>query len=142
VLDEAGARVHISNIHVPEDILELEAKVEKVKLEKIQVVKSQNYEEAARLRDTEKNLLKQLEEAKQNWEESSKNNKYVVGEEDVAEVIAMITGIPVKRIAQGEGKKLLNMESDLQKRVIGQDAAIAKLSRAIQRTRAGLKDPN
>jgi ATP-dependent Clp protease ATP-binding subunit ClpC len=142
VLDEAGARVHISNIHVPEDILELEAKVEKVKLEKIQVVKSQNYEEAARLRDTEKNLLKQLEEAKFKWEESSKNNKYEVGEEDVAEVIAMITGIPVKRIAQGEGKKLLNMESDLQKRVIGQDAAITKLSRAIQRTRAGLKDPN
>lgn len=142
VLDEAGARVHISNIHVPSEILELENKIEEVKLEKIKVVKSQNYEEAARLRDAEKNLLKQLEDAKNKWDEESKSHKYVVSEEDVAEVIAMMTGIPVKRIAQGEGKKLLNMENDLRSRVIGQDNAIAKLSKAIQRTRAGLKDPN
>lgn len=142
VLDEAGARVHISNIHVPSEILELENNIEEVKLEKIKVVKSQNYEEAARLRDAEKNLLKQLEDAKNKWDEESKSHKYVVSEEDVAEVIAMMTGIPVKRIAQGEGKKLLNMENDLRNRVIGQDNAIAKLSKAIQRTRAGLKDPN
>lgn len=142
VLDEAGARVHISNIHVPSEILDLESQIEQVKVEKIRVVKSQNYEEAARLRDTEKTLLKNLDNAKIKWEEDSKNQKYVVGEEDVAEVIAMMTGIPVKRIAQGEGKKLLNMESDLQKRVIGQDKAIARLAKAIQRTRAGLKDPN
>jgi ATP-dependent Clp protease ATP-binding subunit ClpC len=142
VLDEAGARVHISNIHVPSEILELESKIEDVKLEKIKVVKSQNYEEAARLRDSEKNLLRDLEEAKQRWEEESKSHKYVVSEEDVAEVIAMMTGIPVKRIAQGEGKKLLNMENDLKGRVIGQESAVIKLSKAIQRTRAGLKDPN
>jgi ATP-dependent Clp protease ATP-binding subunit ClpC len=142
VLDEAGARVHISNIHVPSEILELESKIEDVKLEKIKVVKSQNYEEAARLRDSEKNLLRDLDEAKQRWEEESKTHKYVVSEEDVAEVIAMMTGIPVKRIAQGEGKKLLNMESDLKGRVIGQENAVIKLSKAIQRTRAGLKDPN
>jgi len=142
VLDEAGARVHISNIHVPTEILELENQIEEVKLEKIRVVKTQNYEEAAKLRDTEKNLLKQLDLAKAKWDEESKNNKYLVSEDDVAEVIAMMTGIPVKRIAQGEGAKLLNMENELKAKVIGQDKAIMKLAKAIQRTRAGLKDPN
>jgi ATP-dependent Clp protease ATP-binding subunit ClpC len=142
VLDEAGARVHISNIHVPTEILELENQIEEVKLEKIRVVKTQNYEEAAKLRDTEKNLLKQLDLAKAKWDEESKNNKYLVSEDDVAEVIAMMTGIPVKRIAQGEGAKLLNMENELKAKVIGQDKAIVKLAKAIQRTRAGLKDPN
>jgi ATP-dependent Clp protease ATP-binding subunit ClpC len=142
VLDEAGARVHISNIHVPTEILELENQIEEVKLEKIRVVKTQNYEEAAKLRDTEKNLLKQLDLAKTKWDEESKNNKYLVSEDDVAEVIAMMTGIPVKRIAQGEGVKLLNMENELKAKVIGQEKAIVKLAKAIQRTRAGLKDPN
>lgn len=142
VLDEAGARVHLANIHVPTEIVELENQIEEVKQEKIKVVKSQNYEEAARLRDAEKTLLKNLELAKVKWEEDSKSHKYTVSEDDVSEVIAMMTGIPVKRIAQGEGKKLLNMESDLKKRVIGQDKAIEKLAKAIQRTRAGLKDPN
>lgn len=142
VLDEAGARVHISNIHVPTEILELENQIEEVKIEKIRVVKTQNYEEAAKLRDTEKNLLKQLDLAKAKWDEESKNNKYLVSEDDVAEVIAMMTGIPVKRIAQGEGAKLLNMENELKSKVIGQDKAIVKLAKAIQRTRAGLKDPN
>jgi ATP-dependent Clp protease ATP-binding subunit ClpC len=142
VLDEAGARVHISNIHVPTEILELENQIEEVKLEKIRVVKTQNYEEAAKLRDTEKNLLKQLDLAKTKWDEESKNNKYLVSEDDVAEVIAMMTGIPVKRIAQGEGAKLLNMENELKAKVIGQEKAIVKLAKAIQRTRAGLKDPN
>ncbi|MES2618571.1 MAG: ATP-dependent Clp protease ATP-binding subunit [Bacteroidota bacterium] len=142
VMDEVGARVHITNINVPQEIVELEAQIEAIKLEKIAVVKSQKYEEAAKLRDNEKNLINQLDVAKAKWEEETGNNKFTVTEENVAEVIAMMTGIPVKRIGQSEGKKLLTMEEDLKKRVIGQDKAIAKLSRAIQRTRAGLKDPN
>jgi len=142
VLDEVGARVHITNINVPEEIVDLEAQIEAIKLEKISVVKSQNYEEAARLRDKEKNLIKMLDAAKLKWEEETGNNRFVVNEENVAEVVAMMTGIPVKRIGQSEGKKLLTMEADIKKRVIGQDKAIGKLSKAIQRTRAGLKDPN
>jgi len=142
VLDEVGARVHLSNIHVPTEILELEEKIEEIKEEKNQVVKSQKYEEAARLRDKEKTLLEQLDAAKELWEEDTKTNRYKVTEEDVAEVIAMITGVPTKRIAQSEGNKLLSMEADLQKQVIGQANAVAKLTKAIQRTRAGLKSPN
>jgi ATP-dependent Clp protease ATP-binding subunit ClpC len=142
VLDEVGARVHITNINVPQEILDLEAQIEAIKLEKISVVKSQKYEEAAKLRDREKNLINQLDEAKATWEKETGDNRFTVTEENVAEVIAMMTGIPVKRIGQSEGKKLLTMEADLKKRVIGQDKAIEKLSRAIQRTRAGLKDPN
>lgn len=142
VLDEVGARVHITNINVPEEIVDLEAQIEAIKQEKISVVKSQKYEEAARLRDKEKNLINQLDAAKLKWEEETGSNRFVVTEENVAEVVAMMTGIPVKRIGQSEGKKLLTMEADLKKRVIGQDKAIEKLSKAIQRTRAGLKDPN
>jgi ATP-dependent Clp protease ATP-binding subunit ClpC len=141
ILDEAGARVHINNIHVPEEILKLEDEVEKIKIEKNRVVKSQKYEEAAQLRDKEKKLLEQLENAKVKWEEESKTKRYVVEEDNVAEVIAMMTGIPAKRIAQNEGSKLLNMAQDLQAKVIGQDEAIKKLVKAIQRTRVGLKDP-
>ncbi len=142
VLDEVGARVHITNINVPEEIVDLEAQIEAIKLEKIAVVKSQKYEEAARLRDKEKTLINSLDAAKLKWEEETVNNRFVVTEENVAEVVAMMTGIPVNRIGQSEGKKLLGMEADLKKRVIGQDKAIEKLSKAIQRTRAGLKDPN
>lgn len=141
ILDEAGARVHINNIHVPEDILRLEEEVEKIKVEKNRVVKSQKYEEAAQLRDKEKKLLEQLENAKAKWEEDSKTKRYTVEEDNVAEVIAMMTGIPAKRIAQNEGLKLLNMNEELQSKVIGQEEAIKKLSKAIQRTRVGLKDP-
>lgn len=141
ILDEAGARVHINNIHVPENILKLEEEVEKIKVEKNRVVKSQKYEEAAQLRDREKKLLEQLENAKAKWEEESKTKRYVVEEDNVAEVIAMMTGIPAKRIAQNEGVKLLNMSAELKGRVIGQDDAILKLTKAIQRTRVGLKDP-
>jgi ATP-dependent Clp protease ATP-binding subunit ClpC len=141
ILDEAGARVHINNIHVPEDILRLEEEVEKIKVEKNRVVKSQKYEEAAQLRDKEKKLLEQLENAKAKWEEDSKTKRYTVEEDNVAEVIAMMTGIPAKRIAQNEGLKLLNMNEELQAKVIGQEDAIKKLSKAIQRTRVGLKDP-
>ncbi|MCE2708128.1 MAG: ATP-dependent Clp protease ATP-binding subunit [Bacteroidota bacterium] len=141
VLDEAGARVHIMNIHVPEDILRLEAEVENIKSEKNRVVKSQKYEEAAQLRDKEKKLLEQLDAAKLTWEEESKSKRFTVDEDHVAEVIAMMTGIPAKRIAQTEGNKLLSMTEDLKGRVIGQEDAIKKLTKAIQRTRVGLKDP-
>lgn len=141
ILDEAGARVHINNIHVPEEILKLEEDVEKIKIEKNRVVKSQKYEEAAQLRDKEKKLLEQLENAKAKWEEESRTKRYMVEEDNVAEVIAMMTGIPAKRIAQNEGIKLLNMNEELQSKVIGQEEAIKKLTKAIQRTRVGLKDP-
>jgi ATP-dependent Clp protease ATP-binding subunit ClpC len=141
ILDEAGARVHINNIHVPEEILKLEAEVENIKTEKNRVVKSQKYEEAAQLRDKEKKLLEQLDQAKARWEDESKSKRFTVEEDNVAEVIAMMTGIPAKRIAQNEGNKLLNMGEELKGKVIGQDEAIKKLTKAIQRTRVGLKDP-
>ncbi|NNJ54690.1 MAG: ATP-dependent Clp protease ATP-binding subunit, partial [Bacteroidia bacterium] len=142
VLDEVGARVHLSNIHVPQEILELEKKIEEIKEEKNRVVKSQKYEEAARLRDKEKSLLENLDIAKAKWEEESKTERYSVTEDDVADVIAMMTGIPTKRIAQKEGNRLLKMADELKAHVIGQDTAVEKLTKAIQRTRAGLKSPN
>jgi ATP-dependent Clp protease ATP-binding subunit ClpC len=142
VMDEVGARVHISNIQVPADIVALENQIEIVKKEKNQVVKSQKYEEAAQLRDREKKLIDQLEITKTNWEEESKKQKFTVTEEHVAEVIAQMTGIPVNRVAAKEGEKLLQMEEELTKHVIGQGDAVKKLVKAIQRTRVGLKDPN
>src|SRR5690554_4000309 len=141
VLDEAGARVHINNIHVPEEIVTLEEAIEDVKKEKNKVVKSQKYEEAAQLRDKEKKILDKLEKAKIRWEEETNTKRYEVNEENVAEVIGMITGIPTNRIAQQESAKLLGMAEELQNKVIGQDEAIKKLVKAIQRTRVGLKDP-
>jgi ATP-dependent Clp protease ATP-binding subunit ClpC len=141
VLDEAGARVHINNIHVPEDIVKLEEAIEDVKKEKNRVVKSQKYEEAAQLRDREKKLIEQLDIAKAKWEEKTRTEKYTVSEDNVADVIAMMTGIPTKRIAQKESNKLLNMGEELSGKVIGQEEAIRKLVKAIQRTRVGLKDP-
>jgi ATP-dependent Clp protease ATP-binding subunit ClpC len=141
VLDEAGARVHINNIHVPEEIVKFEEAIEDVKKEKNRVVKSQKYEEAAQLRDREKKLIEQLEIAKTKWEEKTRTEKYTVNEDNVADVIAMMTGIPTKRIAQKESNKLLNMADELSGKVIGQEEAIRKLVKAIQRTRVGLKDP-
>jgi ATP-dependent Clp protease ATP-binding subunit ClpC len=141
VMDEVGARVHISNITVPEDILKLEEQIENIKKEKNQVVKSQKYEEAAQLRDKEKRLIDQLDRAKQAWEEDTKKRRYTVTEENVAEVVAMMTGIPVTSVSNDEGKKLVNMGDELKGRVIGQQSAIDKLVKAIQRTRVGLKDP-
>ncbi|GAB2535273.1 ATP-dependent Clp protease ATP-binding subunit [Spirosoma aerophilum] len=141
VMDEVGARVHISNITVPEDILKLEEQIENIKKEKNQVVKSQKYEEAAQLRDKEKRLIDQLDRAKQLWEEDTKKRRYTVNEENVAEVVAMMTGIPVTSVSNDEGKKLINMGDELKGRVIGQQSAIDKLVKAIQRTRVGLKDP-
>jgi ATP-dependent Clp protease ATP-binding subunit ClpC len=141
VMDEVGARVHIVNINVPQNILDLEQKIEDIKEDKNKVVKSQRYEEAAKLRDTEKKLLQELEQAKLEWEEEAKHKRYTVNEEDVAEVVAMMTGIPVKRIKQSESTRLLNMHEDMKKRIVGQDNAIDKIVKAIQRNRVGLKDP-
>ncbi len=141
VLDEAGARVHLANIHVPKEIIDLEAEVEKIKQSKNQVVKTQNYEEAARLRDLEKKLLNDLEIAKREWEHQAEKAVHEVTEEHMADVVAMMTGIPVNKVAQSESDKLLVMDKALKEMVIGQDEAIEKLAKAIRRTRAGLKDP-
>ncbi len=141
VLDEVGARKHIKNINVPEEIIELEKKIEDIKLEKNKVVKSQRFEEAASLRDTEKRLQEELEKAKNDWEEESKHKRFPIEEEDIAEVVHMMTGIPVKRMVQAETDKLRRMAEDLQGAVVGQKEAISKVVKAIQRNRVGLKDP-
>ncbi|HLR90537.1 MAG TPA: ATP-dependent Clp protease ATP-binding subunit, partial [Balneolaceae bacterium] len=140
-LDEVGARIHLSNITVPEHILELEKEIEKISQEKNSMVKKQRFEEAARLRDTEKRLMEDLEVAQKEWEKESEHILFDVTEEDVASVVAMMSGVPVNKISEKEGQKLLKMKEELGSRVIGQDEAITKLTKAIQRTRAGLKDP-
>jgi ATP-dependent Clp protease ATP-binding subunit ClpC len=141
VLDEVGARVHLKNINVPPNIVELEKKIEEVKNEKNKVVKSQKFEEAASLRDTEKRLGEELERAKAEWEEESKHKRYPIGEEQIAEVVSMMTGIPVKRMVQAETEKLRKMADDMKGMVVGQNEAIQKVVKAIQRNRVGLKDP-
>ncbi len=141
-LDEVGSRVHITNINVPEVIVGLEKKVDEIKEEKNRVVRSQKYEEAANLRDKERKLQEELEREKNKWEEETRENREIVTEEDVAEVVSMMTGIPVHRVAENEGTRLKKMFENLQGKVIGQDEAIKKVVRAIQRNRAGLKDPN
>ncbi|MDR1673104.1 MAG: ATP-dependent Clp protease ATP-binding subunit [Bacteroidales bacterium] len=142
VLDEAGSRVHISNITVPDKIVKLENAIEKTRMEKVAAVKSQNFERAAGFRDTEKMLIDKLEEEKGLWEDELSKNRIVVDTDKVAEVVAMMTGVPVQRIAQAEGTRLLCMGDELRGSVIGQDEAIEKVVKAIQRNRAGLKDPN
>jgi ATP-dependent Clp protease ATP-binding subunit ClpC len=142
VLDEAGSRVHLANVHAPKNIEELEKKIEDVKSEKNLVVKTQNFEEAARLRDLEKKYQQDLELAMQEWEVETGNQVYDVSEDDIADVVAMMTGIPVNKVAESESAKLLNMQESLRGSVVGQDEAIEKLTRAIRRARAGLKDPN
>jgi ATP-dependent Clp protease ATP-binding subunit ClpC len=141
VMDEVGARVHLKNIHVPKHIEDYEKKIEQIKDLKNQAVKNQQYERAADLRDEESKLLRQLDFAKMQWDEESKTRRYPVGEEDIAEVVSMMTGIPVKRVAQSESKKLVHMTDDIRKMIIGQDEAIIKIVKAIQRNRVGLKDP-
>ena len=141
VLDEVGARVHLKNINVPQNIVDLEGKIEDVKNEKNKVVKSQKFEEAASLRDTEKRLQENLEKAKNEWEEESKHKRFPIGEEDIAEVVSMMTGIPVKRMVQAETEKLRKMSVDMADMVVGQTEAIQKVVKAIQRNRVGLKDP-
>ncbi|NND76550.1 MAG: ATP-dependent Clp protease ATP-binding subunit, partial [Flavobacteriales bacterium] len=141
VLDEVGARVHLKNIHVPKHIEELEQQIEEVREEKNSAVKNQQYERAADLRDSESKLIRQLDFAKVEWEEESKTKRYPVGEEQIAEVVSMMTGIPVNRVAQSESNKLVKMSQDLQGAIIGQNEAIVKITKAIQRNRVGLKDP-
>lgn len=141
VMDEVGARVHLKNINVPQNILDLEKKIEDIKQEKNKVVKSQRFEEAASLRDTEKRLGEELDKAKAQWEEEAKNKRYPINEEDIAEVVSMMTGIPVRRMVQAETDKLRKMADDLKGAVVGQEEAISKVVKAIQRNRVGLKDP-
>lgn len=141
VLDEVGARVHLKNINVPQNILDLEKQIEDIKQEKNKVVKSQRFEEAAALRDTEKKLGEDLEKAKAVWEEEVKHKRYPIDEEAIAEVVSMMTGIPVKRMVQAENEKLRRMGEDLKSAVVGQEEAISKVTKAIQRNRVGLKDP-
>ncbi len=141
-LDEAGSRVHITNIDVPQQILELEKQLEQVRETKNSVVKKQKYEEAAKLRDDEKRIEKDLAVAQEKWEEETKQHREIVTEENVADVVSMMTGVPVNRIAQTEINKLAELPNLIKGKVIGQDEAVAKVVKAIQRNRAGLKDPN
>ena len=141
-LDEVGSRVHITNINVPNNIIEIEKNIEEVKEQKVQVVRSQQYEEAARLRDSERKLNEELDKAKKLWEEESKIHREIVTEEHVAEVVAMMTGIPVQKVAEKESGRLMKMSETISNSVIGQNEAVVKVVKAIQRNRAGLKDPN
>ncbi len=141
VLDEVGARVHLKNINVPPNIIDLEKQIEDIKQEKNKVVKSQRFEEAASLRDTEKRLGEELDKAKGQWEEESKHKRYPINDEAIAEVVSMMTGIPVKRMVQAETEKLRKMADDMKTMVVGQNDAIQKVVKAIQRNRVGLKDP-
>jgi len=142
VMDEVGARTHLKNIHVPKYIEDLEKEIEEVKESKNSAVKNQQYEKAADLRDQESKLLRKLEQFKEEWDEESKTKKYPVNEDDIAEVVSMMTGIPVRRVAQSESNKLVKMTQDLEGMIIGQDEAIVKVTKAIQRNRVGLKDPS
>ncbi|MDQ7816050.1 MAG: ATP-dependent Clp protease ATP-binding subunit [Melioribacteraceae bacterium] len=142
VIDEAGSRVHMGNFTVSDEVLKLEEEIEKIKQLKIQVVKQQDYEEAARLRDKERQFQSDLEIAKREWDSKTKDIVYDVNEDDIATVVAMMTGIPVTRVVQAESDKLMKMETALKKKIVGQDEAVSKLSKAIRRTRAGLKRSN
>lgn len=141
-LDEAGSRVHISNIHVPAEVINLEGAIEELKMKKTSAIKSQKFEEAAQFRDLERRYSDELVLAKKKWEDDAKIHRETVTEENVAEVVAMMTGIPLTNIAQSESNKLINMETELQKEIIGQNSAVQKVVKAIRRNRAGLKDPN
>jgi ATP-dependent Clp protease ATP-binding subunit ClpC len=141
-LDEAGARVHISNISVPKEITDIEQKISETKDKKNEVVRSQKYEEAAKLRDIEKKLQTNLDEARKKWEDDMKAHRQTVTIDNVAEVVSMMTGIPLQKISQNENKKLAELNKELKKAVIGQDEAIDKIAKSIQRSRIGLKDPN
>jgi ATP-dependent Clp protease ATP-binding subunit ClpC len=142
VIDEAGSRVHMGNFTVSDEVLKLEEEIEKIKQLKIQVVKQQDYEEAARLRDRERQFQSDLEIAKREWDSKTKDIVYDVSEDDIATVVAMMTGIPVTRVVQAESDKLMKMETSLKRKIVGQDEAVSKLSKAIRRTRAGLKRSN
>ncbi|MCI0515213.1 ATP-dependent Clp protease ATP-binding subunit [candidate division KSB1 bacterium] len=142
VMDESGAMVHLANIKVPQEIVDFEEEIKQLRKEKEAVIKAQEFEKAAILRDQEKRLNRRLENAKKRWKDTENEQISTVTEEDIAKVVAMMTGIPVMKVAQSESQKLLGMEIELKKRIVGQDQVISLLARAIQRTRAGLKDPN
>jgi ATP-dependent Clp protease ATP-binding subunit ClpC len=141
-LDEVGARVHISNINVPKEVTDIEKKIVDIKEKKNDVIRSQKYEEAARLRDVERQLNSSLEAARKQWEEESSNNKQIVNEESVAEVVSMMCGIPLQKVNQNENEKLSKMQESISGKVVGQEDAVKKIVKAIQRGRVGLKDPN
>ena len=141
-LDEAGSRVHLTNINVPKEIEEQEKLIEEARTLKAEAVKSQNFELAASYRDREKECSARLDEMKAEWEARLKDDRQTVGEEEIANVVSMMSGVPVQRMAQAEGVKLAGMKEELQAKVIAQDAAIEKLTKAILRSRVGLKDPN
>ena len=141
-LDEAGSRVHIANIVVPKEITDIEAKIVDVKEKKNQVIRSQKYEEAAKLRDVERQLNEALEVERKKWEQESANNKQTVTEDNVAEVVSMMTGIPLQRVSENETSKLSKMQESIVGKIVGQDDAVKKIVKAIQRGRVGLKDPN
>ena len=141
-LDEAGSRVHITNMEVPEKVVEIENELEQVREQKNSVVKRQKYEEAAKLRDDEKKLEKELLLAQEDWQEEQRQNRETVTENHIADVVAMMTGIPVQRVSDGESDRLAKLEELIQGKVIGQENAVAKVAKAIQRNRAGLKNPN
>ncbi|MBQ2907087.1 MAG: ATP-dependent Clp protease ATP-binding subunit [Bacteroidales bacterium] len=141
-MDEAGSRVHISNMTVPSEIIDYENRLEELREAKKLAITDQRFEDAGQLRSEELIIIDKLEAAKKEWESDNKINREIVTKENVAEVVAMMTGVPVQRIAQDESDRLLNMETELQGTVIGQDDAIKKIGRAIRRNRAGLKDPN
>lgn len=140
-LDEAGARVHLKHLNVPQEILELEAEIDEARNQKTAAIKMQKYEEAAKHRDREKALLDRLDKARLKWDEEADKHRESVGEEDVAEVVAMMTGVPVTRVAQNESDRLMKMEEELADKVIGQNEALQKIAKSIRRNRVGLKDP-
>ena len=141
-LDEAGSRVHISNIVVPKVITDIETKIGEIKEKKNQVIRSQKYEEAAKLRDVERQLNEELESERKKWENECSNNKQTVTEDNVAEVVSMMTGIPLQKVSENETSKLGKMQDSIVGKVVGQDDAVKKIVKAIQRGRVGLKDPN
>jgi ATP-dependent Clp protease ATP-binding subunit ClpC len=141
-LDEAGSRIHITNIEVPQQVLKLETQLEIIRDNKTKAVNGQKYEEAAKLRDDEKNMEAALNSAQKQWEDDSKLNREIVTEDNVAEVVSMMTGIPVNRVAEAENHRLLELPTSIKGKVIGQDDAVSKVVKAIQRNRVGLKDPN
>ena len=139
-LDESGSRVHLSNIKVPKEITDIEAEIDLIRVKKGEIVKAQRYEEAAKLRDTEKKLQSNLEIVRKKWEEESKENRQTVTEENVAEVVSMMTGIPLSKVSETEHQKLAKMYEVISNRVIGQDDAVKEVVKAIQRGRVGMKD--
>lgn len=141
VVDEAGSRVHLRNINIPAHITDMEEKADRIRLEKESAVREQMFEKAADLRDRERKIRQQIKEESDRWEKKTASETIPVTEEDIADVVAMMTGIPVNRIAESENRKLLDMEAELKKRIIGQDEAIHLVSSAIRRARAGIKDP-